>query len=206
MQNWSDFDFNTSNIFNYLWLFQVSYGSQLFKGNFKKECLPIKLVECRIETFQNKKISHTPVALTADEKEFFIILPYFSNISLSIRTSLQNSINKDLPFCKTRLFLCPRHVLVFFFGFKNKVPFNLRSNVVQKFFCGRWNGTYYGETCRHLNVRIGEFSAVSTLTRKKLEPKTAAAVKVHMLFCDHISLEYFKILPSSISEFHLNIT
>ena len=91
-----------------------------------------------------------------------------------------------------------------FFLFKDKVPFNLRSNVVYKFSCGRSNATYYEETCRHLNIRVGEHSGVSPLTGKKSKAKTITAIKDHMLFCNHVvSLE--KILASSNSEFHLKI-
>ena len=86
------------------------------------------------------------------------------------------------------------------------MPFNLRSNVVYKFSCGRCNAAYYGKTCRHLNIRVGKHSGVSPLTRKKSKAKTTAAIKYHMLFCDHaVSLEDFKILASSNSEFHLKI-
>ena len=85
------------------------------------------------------------------------------------------------------------------------MPFNLGSNVVYKFSCSRCNATYYGQTCRHLNVRVGEHSGISPLTGKKLKARKTA-VKDHMLFCDHIvSLDDFKILTSSNSEFHLKI-
>ena len=44
------------------------------------------------------------------------------------------------------------------------------------------------------------------LNREKSKAKTTTAVRDHMLFCDHVvSLEDFKILPSSDSEFHLQI-
>ena len=71
---------------------------------------------------------------------------------------------------------------------------------------GRCNATYYGETCRHLNIRVGEHSDVSPLIGKKSKTKKTTAIKDHMLFCDHVvSLEDFKILASSNSEFHLKI-
>ena len=86
------------------------------------------------------------------------------------------------------------------------MPFSLRSNVVYKFSCGRYNATYYGETCRHLSIRVAEHSDVLPLTGKKLEAETTTAIKGHMLFCDHlVSLEDFKILASGNSEFHLKI-
>ena len=57
-----------------------------------------------------------------------------------------------------------------------------------------------------LNIRVGEPSDVSPLTRKKSKAKTTAAVKDHMLFCDHIvSFEDFKILAGSNLKFHLKI-
>ena len=61
-------------------------------------------------------------------------------------------------------------------NFKDKVHFNLRSNVVYKFLCGRCNATYYGEPCRHLNIRVGEHSGVSPLTGKKSKAKTTTAI------------------------------
>ena len=164
------------------------------KDILRKNAFPIKLVDNCIKTFLNKKFLHTPVALTVDKKELSITLPYLGNLSLAIRTRLQKVIFRST----TRLGN--------FFRFKDKVPFNLRSNVVYKFSCGRCNATYYGETCRHLNIRVGEHSGVSPLTGKKSKTKKATAIKDHMLFYDHVvSLEDFKILASSNSEFHLKI-
>ena len=86
------------------------------------------------------------------------------------------------------------------------MPFNLRSNLVYKLSCGRCNAIYYGETCQHLNVRVGEHSGILPLTRKMSKARKTTAVKDHMLFCDHIvSLDHFKILTSSNSEFHLKV-
>ena len=176
------------------------------KDILRKNAFPIKLVDNCIKTFLNKKFLHTPVALTVEKKELFITLPYLGNLSLAIRTRLQNSINRNLPFCKIKVIFKSSTCLGNFFRFKDKVLFNLRSNVVYKFLCGRCNATYYGETCQHLNIRFGEHSGVSPLTRKKSKAKKTTAIKDHMLFCNHVvSLEDFKILASSNSEFHLKI-
>ena len=63
---------------------------------------------------------HTPVALTVEKKELFIALPYLGDLSLAIRTCLQNSINKNLPFVRSSLFLSSRHLLVIFSVLKLK--------------------------------------------------------------------------------------
>ena len=82
----------------------------------------------------------------------------------------------------------------------------LRSNIVYTFTCGRCNATYYGETCRHFKVRVGEHSGISPLTNKWCESKKSTAVKDHMLICDQpVSFHDFKLLASSNSEFHLKI-
>ena len=95
------------------------------------------------------------------------------------RTRLQNSINKNLLFCKIKVIFKSTTRINKFFCFKDKVPFNLCSNVVYRFSCGRCNATYYGETCWHLNIRVDEHSGVSPLTRKKSKAKTNTAIKDH---------------------------
>ena len=78
----------------------------------------------------------------------------------------------------------------------------LRSNVIYKFFCGRCNVTYYGETCRHLSEDAG----VSTLNGKKSKSKKYTAIKDHMPFCDHIvSIDDFKMLATSDSDFRVKV-
>ena len=86
------------------------------------------------------------------------------------------------------------------------MAFHLCSNVVYKISCGRCNATYHDGTCWHLNIRVGEHSDVSPLTWKNSKAKTTTAIKDHMLLCSHVvSLEEFKILASSNSEFDLKV-
>ena len=83
---------------------------------------------------------------------------------------------------------------------------NLCPNVVYKPTCGRCDATHYGQTCWHLYIRVGEHTGVLPLTGKKLKGKTTAAIKNHMLLCNHVvSLKDVKILASSNSEIDLKI-
>ena len=55
-------------------------------------------------------------------------------------------------------------------------------------------------------IRVCENSRISPLTGKKSKAKTNAAIKDHMLLCDHVvSLEDIQILASSNSDFYLKI-
>ena len=117
------------------------------KEILRKNAFPIKLVDNCIKNFLNKKFLNTPVTLTVKRKELLIVLPYLGNVSLALRTRLQNSINKNLPFCKIKVIFKSTTRLSKFFHFKDKVSFNLRSNVIYKLSCGRCNVTYYSKTC-----------------------------------------------------------
>ena len=92
------------------------------KNILRKNAFSIKLVDNCIETFLNKKVLHTPVALTVEKIELLIALPHLGNLSLAIRTRLQNSINKNLPFCKIKFIFKSTTRLSNFFRFKDKVP------------------------------------------------------------------------------------
>ena len=89
---------------------------------------------------------------------------------------------------------------------KNEFPIKLIDSCIKNFLNKRLIEkpvtTNYGETYRHLRVRVGEHSGVSPLTGKKSKCKKSTAVKDHMLFCDHIvSIDVFKILATSNSDF-----
>ena len=86
------------------------------------------------------------------------------------------------------------------------MPYCLRANVVYKFSCGRCNATYYGETCRHFSVRVGQHSGVSPLTGKKSKFNKSTPAKNHMLFYDYVvSIADFQILATNDSYFHVKV-
>ena len=91
---------------------------------------PSNWLTIALTTFLNKKFLHAPVALTIEKKEFFITLPYLGNLSLTIRTRLQNNINRNLPFCKIKIIFKSTTRLSNFFRFKDKVPFNFTNSRV----------------------------------------------------------------------------
>ena len=158
------------------------------KEILKKNAFPINLIDSCIKNFLNKRLTEKPVTLTAEKKDLVIVLPFLRKWSLDLRTRLKNSISKNLPFCKIRVIFKSSTRISNFFQFKDKMPYCLRSNVIYKFSCGRCNATYYGETCRHLSVRVGKYSGVSPLTRKKSKSKKSTAVKDHAFlwsYCIH---------------------
>ena len=159
-----------------------------------------------IKIFLNKPFSQKILEHTVPKKELFIVLRYLGMSSFCLRTRLQRSINSNILFCKTKIIFKSSTWLANFFRFKDKIPLCLRSNTVYKITCGRCNAIYYAETCCHFKVRVGEHSSISPLTNKRSKSKKSIAVKAHMLICNQpVSFDYFKVLASSNSEFHLKI-
>ena len=136
------------------------------KNVLKKNSFPSALVDKCIKIFLNKQFSQKILEYTVPKKELFIVLPYLGMSSLCLRTRLQKSINSNISFCKIKIIFKSSTRLANFFRFKDKIPLCLRSNIVYKFTCGRCNATYYGETCCHFKVRVGEHSGISPLTNK----------------------------------------
>ena len=134
------------------------------KNILRKNAFPIKLVDNCIKTFLKKKVLHSAVALTVEKKVLFVVLPYVGNFSLALRTCLRSSFNKNLPYFKIKvIFKSTRHVLVIFSVLRIKI--NLGSNVFYRFSCGKCSDTYYGKTCRHLNVRVGKHFNISAAVK-----------------------------------------
>ena len=76
-----------------------------------KNAFPIKLVD---NCIKNLEFLNIPVTLIVKKKELSVVQPYLGNLSLALRTRLQNSINKNFLFVRSRLFLSPQHVSVIF--------------------------------------------------------------------------------------------
>ena len=89
------------------------------------------------------------------------------------------------------------------FYFKDQIPKDLTSGAVYKFQCGLCNECYYGECMRHFNVRIGERTGISPITRKQVKPKSSS-VADHLLLYNHSSsYDDFSILTRENKNFLL---
>ena len=91
------------------------------------------------------------------------------------------------------------------FYFKDQIPKDLTSGAVYKFQCGLCNECYYGECMRHFNVRIGERTGISPLTRKQVKHKNSS-VADHLLLYNHSSsYDDFSILTRENKNFLLKL-
>ena len=106
---------------------------------------------------------------------------------------LRKSLKDLLNFCKLQIdFECQKEISNSF-HFKDGLPFDLVSEAVYKYTCGRCNPSYYDETERHLKVRSGKQIGISPLTFKKNKPSKERGIHDCLLNCTNIRL--LGILP-----------
>ena len=135
-----------------------------------------------------------------------MLLPFLGKVSLDLITSLKNSICKNLLFCEIEIIFKSSRRISRYFEFKKICPIACTLTSYYKFSCSRYNANYYDKTCWYLSVRVGEHSGVSLLTGKKSKSKKSTAVKDHMFFFDpFVSIDNFKILATSDSDFHVKV-
>ena len=102
-----------------------------------------------------------------EKKHLLLVLPYLGIISLQTRTKLQQALKDVLNCCKLEtVFKCQTR-LSNSFCYKDPIPEDLITGIFYKFQCGLSNGSCYGESIKHLDIRSGEHIGVSPLTGKK---------------------------------------
>ena len=161
-----------------------------------------------IEREKQNRMSFLDITIIREDKTFttsVLVLPYLGSISLQTRTKLKKSLKNILNCCKLQIVFKNKTRLGNNFHFKDQIPKDLTSGVVYKFHSGLCNESYYGECIRHLNVRIGEHTGISPLTRKQVKPKSSS-VADHLLLCNHsASYDDFSILTHDSSKFLLEL-
>ena len=159
-----------------------------------------------LKTFLNKLFKKIREISTVKKKTLILSLPYLGNIYLQTRTTLKKSFKGILNCCKLQIVFKSQRKLASVFRFKDRLSYDLVSEVVYKYTCGSCKSSYYGETDRHLTVRCGEDIGISPLTWKKIKPSKESAIRDHHLICNKVlSLDEFSILAHGNNRFFLEI-
>ena len=142
---------------------------------------------------------------TVPKKTLSLDLPYLGPLSLQTRNKLRKSLKSILNCCKLQIVFKSQNKLAKAFRLKDRIPKELTTGVVYNLQCGFCNESFYSECVRHLNVRIGEHVGISTLTKKKVNPK-GSTVSNHLLLCNlPSSFENFSVLTKENKQFLLDL-
>ncbi len=190
------------------------------KSILARNAYPRALIDCCISKFLNNVHRvKLPVCPMVERKSVFIVLPYLGLTSIQIRRKIMLLCKRHLPQVDCRVVLKPCFRMSNLFPFKDKIPFELRSNIVYQFKCVGCSTAYYGLTTRHIKTRLSEHLGISSLTGKPV-CCGPSAVFDHCVFgpahkfcvsppncveCCNNTAKSFSILTSASSEFHLKI-
>ena len=147
-----------------------------------------------------------PQVLSAEKKTLTFVLSFLRKLSLQTRAKLQKVLKRTLSCSKIQIVFKNQINLLNIFHSKDHLSYDLASCVVYKFQCGRCNASCYGETDRHLKIRLGEDISIFPLTFEKVRLSAESLLRDHHLFCNHDpSFDDFTILAQGTSKFLLEI-
>ena len=184
------------------WCFKICSNGTRFheelnflKHVFLKNGYPLSFIGKCFKMVINKLVKKRPQGATVEKKSLILSLPYLGDVSLQTRSKLRKFFKGILNCCKLQIVIKSQRKLVNVFQFKDCLPFDLVSGVVDKYMCGRCNSFYYDETDRHLKVMSGEHVGILPLTFRKGKPSKESAIRDHLLDCNNIpSVDEFTIL------------
>ena len=142
------------------------YEIDIFKSILYNKCYPCDLVDKCIEDVLGKILAPKTVASRVPKKDLVITLTYLGKLSLQICTRINHILKNNLPYCNIRFAFQSKCKMSKFFTFEDRIPWFIRSGIVNKFQCGGSNATYYGKTKRHFRVRMCKHLVISALTGK----------------------------------------
>jgi hypothetical protein len=129
-----------------------------------------------------------------------LVLPYFGEASVALRKGLLKTFKQLLPLLNIRIVFSTPPGIGSLFKFKDKIPEDLRTNLVYEYKCPACSAGYVGSTTRHFRSRILEHQGISDRNGKQVDLNNTrnTAVGKHMRKEGHEpTAESFKVLYSS---------
>ena len=171
------------------------------KKFFFQNGFPIKLVEGKIRKKLSDIHNSKPIVHTVPKLDIYACFPFLDKTSnRKIHDEIQEIITKFYPQINLKIIFKNNNTISSFFNFKDRIPDEVRSNIVYKYCCGQCCATYYGETTRHLRTRIAEHLGLSARTGKPVLKPLNSSIRDHSLETSHDILKNnFSIVFSSSS-------
>ena len=134
-----------------------------------------------IKKLLNKLFVQRDLNFTVHKRELIHLLPYLGKASLDLRTKLRRTIERNLPFCKSKIIFRCKCRLKTLFHFKDSLEKKFQSGIIYRYRHSNCNATYYGKLFRHFYTRAAEHMGISNLTGKRLKHVKQSAISQHLL-------------------------
>ena len=177
---------------------------ETLKSILKRNSYSHNLVNHCIKKFLNKLFVQRDLEFTVPKRKLIWVLSYLGKASLDLRTKLRQTIERKLPFRKSKIIFRSKCRLNTLFHFKNPLEKKIHPRIIHRYRCSNCNVTYYGKTCRHFYNRAAEPMGISNLTGKHPKNVKQSAISDHLLQCDYtINFDNFDVLAAESNKFKL---
>ena len=134
------------------------------------------------------------------KRQLYFSLPYYSKYSDVLAKELLTKLSAFYTHLDIRISLKNSFTIASLFSFKDKLPMELRSNVIYQFNCRSCNATYIGCTRQKSKIRFHQHLGTSHRTNRPLSNPMHSLPRKHAEDNDHpIKLTDFNIIDYAAS-------
>ena len=125
-------------------------------------------------------------------------MPFLGPYGHEIKKKITKLVREFYPQVSLRVVYTTQNTIGSFFRYKDKLPDDLRSNIVYLYKCDCCNASYIGKSERHFCTRRAEHQGRSVRTGNLLSKPPHSAIREHCHSDTHrMKKENFSILNSS---------
>ena len=165
---------------------------------FEKNGYPSGLVEKCVRNFLDKTFQPKNIISTAEKQKLFVEMPFIAkDNSLS---QLKRSLNFFYPQIDFSFFFKQNQTIGSCLQSKDRLPEEMRANIIYKYSCDSCQGTYIGSSIKQAKVRFHQHFGLSHRTSYPLTNPVHSNIRNHCLESDHqMKFSNFSVIDQSSS-------
>jgi len=173
---------------------------------FESNGYPKFLVEKVIRVFLDKIFSPKPNIATVEREKFYISLPFIGPPSCKFVKHFQRILPRYYPQINFKFSLKNSFRIRSLLNHKDKLPAELRSDIIYQYTCGICHDSYIGSSSKQSKIRFHQHLGRSFRTNNPLTSPSISSPRNHSENNDH-PLKYcdFSIIDSASNEHDLRI-
>ena len=152
---------------------------------FSKNGFPRHLIENKIGQYLTKQYNRSEPLPTAPKKTMYFKFPYYGDYSNKMEHKLKDLLTEYFPQFDFRIVFSNQFTIQSFFTTKEKLPTELRSDIIYMYTCGDCNASYIGQSSKTAKFRWCQHLGISHRTGQHLTRLTHSAIRDHGHANDH---------------------
>ena len=159
---------------------------------------PSGLIEGKIGKFLDEKINPKPMITTVQKEILYVKLPFLGSATEKSLPQLRSMLYRYYPQLEFRFHFESALSIGSFFRGKDRIPDELKSNIVYKYTCDTCQASYVGSSTKQAKVRFSQHLGISPRTMLPLNSPPFSSIRNHCYDQNHrIKISNFSIICTS---------